>query len=666
MIGAGKMGLNHLRAISGCHDVTVVGVADPVTTTEALTGLVPQGCLITGDAAAMLDQARPDVVHIVTPPTTHVPLAVMALRRGVHVYIEKPVANNAAEVETLFEAARAAGRLVCAGHQCLFDHAAAHGRDRLKHLGTIVHVHSHFSFRQVRRSISPVDQAKDILPHAIYMLLDYLRASRPDLEAATPALISADCDAAGGAYGLVKLGDCRGTFSVTLTGRPVEQYLHVSGTNGSLRVDLVRGSVVALTGPGASLPAAMGDPYRESWQMLTQSTTGFARHIRERKYGYPGHRELCEAFYQHIRGAGPVPMSNASILETVTISAEVGRDLEAAHEVAEATANARLEASTRALPPPDPSRGIVAVTGAAGFLGKVLVTELRQQGYSVRALCRQMPRISTRVPGVDYVAADLGRPLPPEAFAGATAVVHCAAETRGGKDDHVRNSIGATQHVVDATAVAGISRLINIGSVAVMRPPSDGGPMSETTPIDDDLSRGPYVWGKAQAERTAVAECARLGIGLRTIRLGPLVDFESFDPPGRLGRDIGLAFLAVGPKHRPLALVDVRVAAQVIAEVLRDFDASPVLMNLVQPTAPTRLDLVQLMQARHPSLSVIWIPAIGLRLMNPLLNLMQRLILGLKQPLDVASAFSSPTYNTDLAAGVIARMRPGPPHASAS
>ena len=84
-----------------------------------------------------------------------------------------------------------------------------------------------------------------------------------------------------------------------------------------MRVDLVSDAVTALTAPGASASAALIAPYRLAWQSVTRSTSGFSRRIRGRKFGYPGQRELCQAFYDSIRGAGPPPMTPASILETV-------------------------------------------------------------------------------------------------------------------------------------------------------------------------------------------------------------------------------------------------------------------------------------------------------------------------------------------------------------
>jgi UDP-N-acetyl-2-amino-2-deoxyglucuronate dehydrogenase len=60
----------------------------------------------TGDYRDVLDAVRPDVVHVCTPHDTHVPIAVDALERGIHVLLEKPVAHTIAAAERLVAAAK--------------------------------------------------------------------------------------------------------------------------------------------------------------------------------------------------------------------------------------------------------------------------------------------------------------------------------------------------------------------------------------------------------------------------------------------------------------------------------------------------------------------------------------------------------------------------------
>jgi nucleoside-diphosphate-sugar epimerase len=71
----------------------------------------------------------------------------------------------------------------------------------------------------------------------------------------------------------------------------------------------------------------------------------------------------------------------------------------------------------------------VAITGAAGYLGSLLVRAHASRGDPVNALARDAARIEP-LPGVERFGADLVRPgeVPPAFFEGADVVYHCAAE----------------------------------------------------------------------------------------------------------------------------------------------------------------------------------------------------------------------------------------------
>jgi nucleoside-diphosphate-sugar epimerase len=253
------------------------------------------------------------------------------------------------------------------------------------------------------------------------------------------------------------------------------------------------------------------------------------------------------------------------------------------------------------------------------------------------------------------VGADLSGELPPTVFAGVTTIVHCAAETAGGKEAHERNTITATRHLLEAAAVAGVRRFVHISSIAVLKP---DGLVNERTQVDlDNPARGPYVWAKAVSEREVLDTAPRLGLDVRVIRPGPLVDFEDYEPPGRLGRELGPIYVAVGPKAGRMSLCGVRSAAQVIRAVVEDFTSSPSIMNLVEPDAPTRAELLNLWLAKRPDLRAVWLPAWFLAVLSPVAKLAQRALRPRSTPLDIAAAFGSPRYDTTLAGEALKRAR---------
>lgn len=661
LIGCGKMAVHHAKAIKAHGAGRIIALADPSGDRSKLDGLVSKDTPFFTSAADLLKTINPTVVHIATPPATHADLAMLCLEHGAHVYVEKPFTLRLAEVDAVLEAARKAGRSVCAGHQLLYEAPARALTASLPLIGRVIHVESYFSFKTVRKSndgrslMSPIDQLLDILPHPVYTLLDALGGAA----GTAPQLQSLYVRPEGEVHALLQAGETTGVLVVTLRGRPIDSYLRVVGTNGSLRADFVRGQLTRLAGPGTSAVGILSNPYREAMQILAGSTRGFASRILNKGKGYPGLAELIEAFYNSIRHSTPPPLSPSSIRETVRLCEQVGQRLREAKAEFEASAEADLEARTRQLPPIGAGKGLVLVTGGSGMLGRAVVAELRQCGWPVRALGRRVPPPSEREPGVEYAKADLGGDFDGSVLTGIKTVVHCAAETAGGKEAHERNSVLATRNLLRSAAKAAIQRFIHISSIAVLKTSKEmGRALDEQTPVDfGNTTRGPYVWGKAEAERAVTESASGLGMQVRIIRPGPLVDYAEFEAPGRLGRELGPLYVAIGPRKGALSVCDVNMAAQVIRETVADIDGVPPVLNLVEPQAPTREALVARLLQRRPDLRAVWFPAWLLNLVSPLLILIQRLLLGSKNPIDIAAAFASERYDGTLAAQVVDRAR---------
>ena len=115
LAGLGSMGRNHLRILAGRADITLAAVADPVA--EALAGATAhssaQGF---AEPLAMIAEAELDAVVIAAPTTTHVPLAVAAIERGIAVLVEKPLAATVDDGIAIVAAAREFGVPVQVGH----------------------------------------------------------------------------------------------------------------------------------------------------------------------------------------------------------------------------------------------------------------------------------------------------------------------------------------------------------------------------------------------------------------------------------------------------------------------------------------------------------------------------------------------------------------------
>jgi hypothetical protein len=124
-----------------------------------------------------------------------------------------------------------------------------------------------------------------------------------------------------------------------------------------------------------------------------------------------------------------------------------------------------------------------------------------------------------------------------------------------------------------------------------------------------------------------------------------------------LGREVGRTFVYIGSKKSRLSLCDVRTAANVIRAYVHDFESMPPVLNLVEPDAPTRGELVSHLLKGRPDLKAVGFPFFILRVLSPPLKLLQRMLLPGRKPVDIYSAFTSETYDATLAAKIIRLTR---------
>ncbi len=122
LAGLGMMGRNHLRLAAGRRDARLVAIADPVP--EALRAAAHEsGAQPFAEPLAMIAEADLDALIIASPTTTHLPLALAAVERGVAVLVEKPLAATVDEAIRIVDAAAVRGVPVQVGHVERFNPA---------------------------------------------------------------------------------------------------------------------------------------------------------------------------------------------------------------------------------------------------------------------------------------------------------------------------------------------------------------------------------------------------------------------------------------------------------------------------------------------------------------------------------------------------------------
>ena len=121
MIGTGKISEEHLRYLGSDPAVTLAGVCDLSPSLAKYAATRFKAAAAFSDSAVMLREAKPDVVHVLTPPHTHAALVTDALNAGAHVVVEKPVAPSNAQFRDLWNLAQSRGRRIVEDHNYRFN-----------------------------------------------------------------------------------------------------------------------------------------------------------------------------------------------------------------------------------------------------------------------------------------------------------------------------------------------------------------------------------------------------------------------------------------------------------------------------------------------------------------------------------------------------------------
>ena len=131
MTGAGTISRGHFKGLADCPEAQVVAVCDTVAErAEAAARAVGPGCAVFTDYFEMLDKADLDSVFLLIPPFARTDHEIAAIGRGLHLFVEKPVALDLRRAARIQRAIQDSGLITAAGHQ-LRHHE---GTDRVRDL----------------------------------------------------------------------------------------------------------------------------------------------------------------------------------------------------------------------------------------------------------------------------------------------------------------------------------------------------------------------------------------------------------------------------------------------------------------------------------------------------------------------------------------------------
>ena len=342
IVGCGKIADAHasqIQRIKGCEIIAVCD-REPLMAKQ-LCARFPVKQDFT-DLTELLETARPDVVHITTPPEGHFELARLCLEHGANVYVEKPFTVYADQAQKLLDLAKKKGLKLTAGHNDQFSPVARRMRDVVEsgYLGgPPVHLESCYAYdlgdpnyarallgdkqHWVRRL--PGKLLQNILSHGIARIAEFLKTDNPQVMAygfVSPLLKSINETEIIDELRVIISEEERTTAYFTFSSqmKPAIHEFRIYGSKNGLVLDQDHDVLLKLRGDKyKSFADKFVPPAQFAKQYLSNLAANAKLFLSNDFHTDSGMKYLIESFYCSIREDAPVPIPYREILLTARI-----------------------------------------------------------------------------------------------------------------------------------------------------------------------------------------------------------------------------------------------------------------------------------------------------------------------------------------------------------
>lgn len=559
-----------------------------------------------------------DVVHVLLPPDLHASAASALVERGVHVFLEKPMATTESAAAELVQKTQAGAVSVGVNHNFLFAPVYERLRDDLKagKLGIPDHVTITWN-RELEQLQSgpfnlwmlrdPRNIVLEVGSHCLAFMLDLLGPLEvSQVQASNPMTLRK-----GQVFfrrWSAQAGDGAVAAMVNLSFSPgfTEQTIHVRGSLASATVDFERDTYVLrqhtpygldfdrfwmTTREAASLRSQAWRSIREyGLSRLKLSNKGSS-------YGLSIARAL-QSFYKGLGNTVDHRLSVDLGRQVTNLCITIG-EMGAGAQVPEPAAD---PPDTLAALPRNGAPAEILILGATGFIGRELTRQLVGAGRAVRVLVRnpgRLPEDLQTAPGVEIVRGDLTRPEDlSRAMDGCRVVYHLARANVKTWEEFVEQDIEVTRRVAESCLSSQVERLIYTGTIDSYYAGARAGTIAESTPLDPKIAwRNLYARAKAVSEEVLLTMHRERGLPVTIFRPGIVI--------GRGGSPfhwgIGMwSYNAVcrvwGRGRNPLPLVLVEDVARALVLALDAPKLAGESFNLVAETEITAFDYLRALE----------------------------------------------------------------------
>ena len=330
IVGCGKIADAHVEEIRKIPAAQLCAVCDtePVIAEQlAARYSIPHWY---ADLGKLLEVEKPDVLHITTPPQSHLALTRMAVAAGCHVFLEKPIALRHCDTEAIFAAVNGAGRKISVNYWPKFEAPALELRRLYESgtLGEIVHVESLYGYNlegdfgmAFRRDPEhwvnkmPGKLFQNVLDHILNRITPFLQDENPEIDAVAFSGDPGSSELLDELRVIIRGAKSSAYATFSAHARPVGQTLRVYGTKNTAFVDFVSRTVVLER--KQAIPSALGrlfPAFQTAKDYLGQGFHNANRFRHARFHYFDGMRTLLTEFYNSIEHNTPPPIPYDEIM----------------------------------------------------------------------------------------------------------------------------------------------------------------------------------------------------------------------------------------------------------------------------------------------------------------------------------------------------------------
>ncbi len=342
IVGCGKIADSHASQIHRIKGTEIVAVCDrePLMARQLCDRFAVKQLF--SDLTELLDRAKPDVVHITTPPQSHFEAAKLCLEAGCHVYVEKPFTVDEQEARELIALANERSLKLTVGHDNQFRRAARQMRELVRAGflgGDPVHMESYFCYE-----LGPGDYAgvllsdkqhwvrqlpgqllQNTISHGIARIAEFLKTESPQVIAhgfVSPLLRSmGESEIIDELRVIICEEECTTAyFTLSSQMRPSLHQFRIYGPKNGLIVDQDQETLIKLSGLRLKSyleqfvsPAEIGRQYFANTWMNVRTFLHRDFHAKA------GMKHLIDTFYRSIQEDTPVPIPYREIILTARI-----------------------------------------------------------------------------------------------------------------------------------------------------------------------------------------------------------------------------------------------------------------------------------------------------------------------------------------------------------